>query len=186
MKILEHKKQLKISGITRTFLLCECPECKNNFYARQDHIFRKTNPIKSCGCLRSKRTGRKAYNAKPEGLAAAKNVFNSYKSKCERKDIKFEILFDEFMSATKQDCFYCGSQPNQSYHDYFKSGVRKGQKKVNGKFIYNGIDRIEPSKGYVIGNIRPCCRFCNSAKLDKSEKDFFAWVDKLIEFRKVK
>ena len=181
--ILKETVSLKISGITRNFVLCLCHECGKEFDVRKDHVLRKVNPIKSCGCLRSKSTGRLAYNAKPEGMAAAKNVFNSYKSKCIRYNILFKISFEDFLNLTKQTCFYCGAAPSQSYSGVFKHGVRAGKKKVNGAFIYNGIDRILPKEGYTSDNVRPCCRFCNTAKLDRPEDEFVNWLDRVASYR---
>ena len=181
--VLNELAELKISGISRMFLLCRCDLCGSEFNARKDHVFRLKNPIKSCGCLRKQSTGRIAYNAKPEGIAAAKNIYNSYKGKCTKHKILFEISFDDFILLVKQNCFYCGSEPNQMYSGTFKKGIRAGKKKVNGNFVYNGIDRIKPEQGYVFGNMRACCRFCNCAKLNRSEQEFESWIQKLIEWR---
>jgi hypothetical protein len=176
--ILEDLGSRKISGVSRFFLRCRCEKCGCEFTARKDHVTRKTRPIISCGCNQHPITGRKAYNAKPDGLAAAKNVFNSYKTKCAKKKIFFAVTFDEFVKITSHNCHYCGSFPEQEYSGVFKHGLRAGKKKVNGTYKYNGIDRIDPKLGYVAGNMRPCCRYCNSAKLDRSEADFFAWVER--------
>lgn len=181
--IIKETVELKISGIKRNFVLCLCHECGKEFDVRKDHVLRKTNPIKSCGCLRSKSTGRLAYNAKPEGMAAARSVFSSYRNKCSKKEIPFELSFEDFLSLTKQPCFYCGDAPSQSYSGIFKYGVRAGQKKVNGTFTYNGIDRIFPKGGYTSDNVRPCCRFCNTAKLDRSENEFIGWLDRAASYR---
>jgi len=35
-----------------------------------------------------------------------------------------------------------------------------------------GIDRIDNSKGYIEGNMVPCCKICNWMKSDKSSIDF--------------
>jgi len=42
--------------------------------------------------------------------------------------------------------------------------------------IYNGIDRLDSSKGHVIDNVVPCCKWCNYAKRERSYKDFLDWV----------
>ena len=181
--ILRELTELKISGVSRMFLLCRCDVCGSEFSTRKDHVLRSKQPIKSCGCLIRQKTGRIAYNAKPEGMAAAKNVYNSYRGKCIKHKILFEISFDDFIILTKQNCFYCGSEPNQMYSGTFKNGIRAGKKKVNGNFTYNGIDRIDPERGYVTGNMRACCRFCNTAKLNRSEQEFENWIKKLIEWR---
>jgi len=184
--ILENLGSRKISGVSRFFLRCRCGKCGCEFTARKDHVLRKKQPILSCGCNQHPVTGRRAYNAKPDGLAAAKNVFNSYKNKCSKKKIIFDVTLDEFVEITSRNCHYCGSLPEQEYSGIFKSGLRAGQKKVNGTYKYNGIDRIDPKLGYIVGNMRSCCRYCNSAKLDRSETDFFAWVERAYEHTREK
>lgn len=179
VKILTELGSVKISGVTRIFFRCYCEECGNEFTARKDHVTRKKNPIRSCGCNQHPITGRKAYNAKPEGFAAAKNVFNSYRTKCIKKKIVFEITFEDFIKITSLDCYYCGLPPEQEYSGIFKTGLRAGQKKVNGNYKYNGIDRIIPKVGYVFGNIRPCCQYCNISKSTRTEEQFYDWVQRI-------
>lgn len=176
--ILEELGSRKISGVSRFFLRCRCEACGSEFTARKDHVTRRKNPILSCGCGQHPVTGRKAHNARPDGIAAARNVFNSYKTKCEKKKIAFEVTFGEFVEITSSNCHYCGSVPEQEYSGIFKSGLRAGKKKVNGTYKYNGIDRIDSRLGYVSGNMRPCCRYCNSAKLDRTEGEFYAWIER--------
>ena len=70
---------------------------------------------------------------------------------------------------TQENCFYCGNKPNQTIK-------AKGH---NGDFVYNGIDRIDSSKGYVKGNVVPCCGRCNEAKMAISHKEFLSWVEQV-------
>lgn len=182
--VLENLGSRKVSGISRFFLRCFCEKCNSEFIARKDHVERKKNPILSCGCNQHPITGRKAYNARPNGLAAARNVFNSYRTKCTKKRVTFDITFDEFLKITSLNCHYCGCLPEQEYSGTFKYGLRAGKKKVNGTYRYNGIDRIEPKLGYINGNMRPCCRYCNSAKLTRTEEEFYAWLERAYEYSK--
>jgi hypothetical protein len=176
--ILEELGSLKISGISRFFVRCRCDKCDSEFTARKDHVVRKKNPVLSCGCNQWP-TGRKANNAKPEGVASAKSVYNSYKNKCKRKGILFDITFKDFIKITSSNCYYCDSPPRHSYSETFKRGIRAGLKKVNGTYKYNGIDRIDSNGGYTKDNMNPCCRYCNFAKLDRTKEDFYLWVEKL-------
>jgi hypothetical protein len=45
-------------------------------------------------------------------------------------------------------------------------------------FCYNGLDRVDNGKGYEIDNVVPCCKECNYAKCDRTQKDFVNWVKK--------
>ena len=44
-------------------------------------------------------------------------------------------------------------------------------------FLWNGIDCIDSSKGYVEGNVVPCCKSCNEMKSSKSSEDFLRQVE---------
>lgn len=41
------------------------------------------------------------------------------------------------------------------------------------------IDRIDSTKDYSIDNVVPCCKFCNWAKSDLKQKDFYDWVQRV-------
>jgi hypothetical protein len=43
----------------------------------------------------------------------------------------------------------------------------------------SGLDRIDNSKGYIIGNIRTCCQMCNEAKNSYTEVEFKAWLQRI-------
>jgi len=177
--ILEELSSKKISGVSRTFVRCRCHSCGDEFVARKDHILRKKKPQLGCGCNKSKPSGRKAYNAKPDGMASARLVWNGYRIRSKKKNIAFELSFEDFLVITKQNCRYCDSPPNQGHMNVFKEGVRAGQKRLNGSYKYNGIDRLDPMSGYVHGNIAPCCKYCNSAKSNRSEVEFIEWAKML-------
>lgn len=175
--VLERQKDLKISGITRTYWSCKC-DCGNFFHARSDHILHCK--IKSCGCLRKEKTGRTAYNAKPKGMAAAKAIYNGYKRNANRRNLLFTITFEDFLNISKQNCFYCGIVPSQELYGLIRNGVRKGEVRYNGNYFYNGLDKIIPEKGYVIENIRPSCWPCNQAKSSRSLQEFNEWAARFI------
>lgn len=61
----------------------------------------------------------------------------------------------------KQPCYYCGKQP---------SHVRKAQSGET--FLCNGIDRVDNSIGYVVGNCVSCCGRCNAAKHTQNQAEY--------------
>lgn len=65
--------------------------------------------------------------------------------------------------------FNCGSEYSNIY-------IRK---KYN-TFKYNGIDRVDNSKGYTITNCVTCCKTCNSAKSNMTTSNFLEWINKLV------
>lgn len=44
------------------------------------------------------------------------------------------------------------------------------------EILYNGIDRIDNSKGYNLDNCVTCCTQCNTAKMQETEEDFKKWI----------
>ena len=113
----------------------------------------------SCGCEQG--------HSLPEGESRARALFSSYKSNAKRRGIEFGIDIGEFKMITKLNCHYCNKEPSQISSD----------KKANGAYIYNGIDRLNSKKGYFSDNIVPCCQICNWRKSNASEKDFIDWID---------
>lgn len=73
------------------------------------------------------------------------------------------------------NCFYCGERPSNKKIDF------NGGRKISDEFVFmSGIDRINPNRGYEVGNVRPCCKICNFGKSDYSEKEFFDKVKGIV------
>ena len=51
--------------------------------------------------------------------------------------------------------------------------------------VYNGLDRVDSSKGYVMSNVQPCCTRCNYAKHTGTVDEFFGWVARVFYFNKL-
>ena len=111
--------------------------------------------VKSCGCLR-----KEPRRILPETVAAFNMVINSYKQRCKKKNINWGLSDREAKYLFISGCYYCSSGPKN---------IQKG---IVGDFVYNGIDRINSSKGYEIDNVVPCCKRCNVAKSDMSVNEF--------------
>jgi 5-methylcytosine-specific restriction endonuclease McrA len=69
-------------------------------------------------------------------------------------------------------CNYCGDELTNY----------KKNKDSYGEFKYNGIDRIDSSKGYEIDNVVPCCKNCNTMKWDLDVDDFYKHIKKIIKY----
>lgn len=126
---------------------------------------------KSCGCL-SKEIKIRANDVRrlPDGLAAARSIFRSYRTNAKRRSLDFCITEEDFLKITKEDCFYCGISPSQSYCTPWGS-----------YYQYNGIDRVDNRQGYVVENIVACCKLCNWGKTNLSQKDFLEWIERLTQ-----
>jgi len=103
----------------------------------------------------------KCKNRKGGGKPTTSNekVFRQYKSSAASRKLEFNLPFNEFEKLIGSNCSYCGKSPKLSI-----------EKKLN--VPYNGIDRVDSSKGYTLDNCVTCCKFCNLAKNNLSRNDF--------------
>lgn len=143
-----------VSG--KTLWKCEC-ECGNTSIVSSSNL--QSNGTKSCGCLRGTRGDASAFN----------RVFSRYKASAKFKGHEFALTESEFKSITKTVCHYCGVPP---------SSVNK-HTGGSGTYVYNGIDRVDNSIGYVVDNCVPCCGDCNYAKRNLSYHDFLSLISRI-------
>jgi hypothetical protein len=122
---------------------------------------------RSCGCwLKERRKlGIPSFKKAP-GIAARNQVLISYKNGAKDRKFEWALSDEQFDKITSSDCHYCGICPHR---------VSRTEAK-NGEFIYNGIDRVDNSKGYTSDNVVPCCKTCNRAKDTMSAQEFQSWV----------
>jgi hypothetical protein len=152
--------------------------CKNNDYwwvkcecGNEKEIkgssLKSKNPTMSCGCHRKENA--RNLRLKEYGLATFNQVFKSYKLNAKNRGFEFQLNKEKFNKLTHQNCFYCGCEP---------SNICISQSE-NGDYIYNGIDRIDSTKGYTEDNVVTCCRRCNEAKMSETQPDFLSWIDRV-------
>ena len=149
--------RLTVLGITRKGkspriqVQCDCGIIKE--ISAYDIHYRK---VLSCGCFhREEMTKRQI---KPNNHSAKMKVFNSYKAGAKNRNLSFELEFDELIEICGQNCYYCDKLPSMNMKLKFSS------------FTYNGIDRVDNSKGYIKTNCVPCCHNCNFLKKSVSKE----------------
>lgn len=107
----------------------------------------------------------------PTGYSPQKALYRTYqKASAAKKGLSFTLPFGLFVSLTSLPCHYCGVSPQQ---------VIKGRRGGD-DYRYNGLDRVDSSKGYIAENVVPCCRRCKSAKSDASVADFVSWARRVV------
>ena len=137
---------------------------------------------KSCGCLndekRRERVGIMGQTTAawrlPMGTATFRIIYRQYISSAKHRNISWDMLEGDVHKLMQQNCFYCGAEPNNVV----------GTALYNGTFKYNGLDRVDNSRGYILDNVVPCCETCNKAKLDLPIEDFIAWLFRASEYLK--
>lgn len=150
--------------------LCKC-DCGNVKIIMGRSL--KWGRTKSCGCLQKELF--KARLSLPESQAAFNKLFYRYKKQAKDRNILFKLSVDYFKILTKGKCYYCNSNPSYS--------VKRCEPKLNGDYIYNGIDRINSNKGYIKENVVSCCAVCNKMKNNMSESDFLDCILNIYEHR---
>jgi hypothetical protein len=138
---------------------CIC-ECGNERIVVTSKL--QTGYVKSCGCTNSTRI-------KPNRFRAKRTVFTRYKIQAEKRNLSFNLKFEDFLDLIQEKCYYCDESP--------KNLSGKGYK--GGSFFYNGIDRINSALGYELENCVTCCKICNKAKDILSQDEFYKWIFKL-------
>lgn len=135
--------------------LCRC-ECGARRVIR-GRMLRSGGAV-SCGCSRRLVIGESAFNS----------VFKSYRVSARERGHAFSLTKEQFLDLVKGNCRYCGLEPRQ----------RRWGKTMYGQAIYNGIDRVDNTLGYVDGNCVSCCRQCNVAKSRYTLEEFTNWVQR--------
>ena len=130
----------------------------------------KRRQTKSCGC--KKREHLYNLNKREIGEACFNRIYAKYKKDANQRGYFFDLSKEYFKKLTKLNCYYCGQEPNNIAKNLYGMG----------DYIYNGIDRIDNTKGYEEKNVVSCCSICNHAKNSMTKEDFFNWVKKIYNF----
>lgn len=142
--------------------LCVC-DCGNLTKVRTGHLT-KPNGTRSCGCLQ-------VSHPLPKGEGQFNQVFASYRRQARGRNYSFELTKDEFRELVSSNCHYCDSPPTSV----------QSQVRANGDFVYNGVDRMDNSKGYSVENCVPCCKLCNFMKRDLTVDQFLEHIKKIMD-----
>lgn len=140
--------------------LCKC-SCGKEKIITGDNL--KDGDTKSCGCLK------KGIVCLSLGLANMRAKINWYKFNARKKGLRYTLTEKQFKNLTQQDCHYCGLSP---------SNICNG-KGTFGTYTYNGLDRIDNNKGYIVDNVVSCCKTCNHAKNNSTIQEFKDWSERL-------
>ena len=141
----------------RATWLCRC-DCGNEVTVVSGNLH--SGNTKSCGCLH------RELISLPSGVAAFNQLVLLMKSHARDRDYVWQLTDEQVAHLTKQSCHYCGVEPTQV----------KTLPRGNGVYIYNGIDRIDNTKGYTTANVVPCCGKCNLMKRAMTVEEFKAQI----------
>jgi len=108
-------------------------------------------------------------------LPCLKILYRQYKYKAQKRKLEFELTISEFYTITSRQCYLCGTNPRQIFDN--------SQPQTYGMvpYIYNGIDRKNPSMGYILSNVEACCKECNYMKQSMTLKEFKEHILKILK-----
>lgn len=106
---------------------------------------------KSCGCLQKEVIRRTRTKINSRELAIARY----YRRNAKVRGLVWGLTQCRLEDFLHDSCIYCGTAPAL------------------------GVDRLDNSQGYVLGNCASCCVTCNRAKLTMSVSEFKAWIAKV-------
>jgi hypothetical protein len=100
---------------------------------------------------------------KGDGYAASfKRLFDRYKRRAAKQGLEFALTEKTFFEFTSQPCYFCAALPS-----------RKADRKAKNSYIYNGLDRMDSTKGYVNSNCIACCWEHNDLKGKLTYEQFY-------------
>jgi hypothetical protein len=148
---------------------CRC-DCGREVIKSGPRLY--SGKINSCGCLNlehmrsiPKETRlRNLEKAKPLLVkigSAMRELFGDYKFNARRRHLEWGLSAEEFVRLTSAPCYYTGRAPSA------KKVAYSGE-----VYNYNGIDRLDSSRGYTLDNCVPCCAEINRMKWEMSVSDF--------------
>jgi hypothetical protein len=141
-------------------------------YVAYGTTLRKSKTI-SCGCYKQQKM------RKPKGEAGFNDLFNEHKKFCRKKNRESTLTKEQFKKLNQDNCAYCGEVPKNvhiAHHGRSKEHIE------HEKYVYNGIDRVDSSKGYIEGNCVTCCKLCNIAKHNLNVEEFYNRIVRIYNY----
>ena len=104
------------------------------------------------GDLKTIQTRSLIHRQKPfhdRAVSLLNRVFGYYRRNCKNRNIFWGITIEDFKRLIMDACAYCGRPPVHGSKDTFQ---------------YNGLDRKNNDRGYILQNVVPACPSCNQIK----------------------
>lgn len=157
---------------------CICLGCGKDFMVDGRNI--RSERSKSCKTCADNNRKRGYYKNSKYSIEDApyRYLMNRYKKGGRKRGYEFKLEFDQFKKLITSNCNYCNAKPNTTVNPLKNHKLAK-DKIAQGTITYNGIDRVDSSKGYTVKNTVTCCETCNYAKHTMSLKQFKEWIKRV-------
>ncbi len=166
------KDEKKTKEKKRQYYFCQC-DCGSPVKSiAKASLVSKRRPTFSCGCHDKYRQG----FIDNRETAVAKVLYGKMKKRHVSKledDIQEFITFEDFLIKIHEPCHYCGAVDTSYLSDRATDYV----------LHYNGLDRLDSSKGYRKDNTVSCCVDCNIAKGTMMVDEFADFLKRIHEFQ---
>lgn len=116
----------------------------------------------SCGHVSQFERSKSPRTKLATGMAARNAALYHIKHGAKLRGVFLSLTDETVLRLMDEPCYWCGRM---------KVNV-SSQKDYNGEFRYNGIDRLDNSKGYVPENVVACCGPCNKTKNILGREEF--------------
>ena len=157
---------------------CKC-SCGNLTETKTDYL--QQGWTKSCGCLNQEQWYKnvpRLLATNPKKIKSKKvykfnGLFSSYKSNAYRRGLEFNLTHEDVYKVVKDPCFYCNYSPK-----FIETQEIDPNNYSQYSCAFNGMDRVDSTKGYTVDNIVSCCTKCNIAKHTMTQEDYFNWIER--------
>ncbi len=154
-------------------LRCSCGD--DSVIQRLGHLYgsKTKTPVRYCKKCGQKEIGIKQRDCSDKQAKTA--VWHNYKTKAQQRKLEWKLDKQTFWEIAEKPCYYCGSRKTSFLNQPKTSPWAL-------PYQYTGVDRVDSRRGYTTDNVNPCCKWCNMAKSNRTEKDFLEWAKRVAEF----
>lgn len=160
LTVIEFDGTKKYGSSKRAMWICRC-DCGNMTTVESGNL--RNGKVVGCGKCRSNIVNQYG----KYDLKSYDSTFNYFyrmvRDSAKNRHLAFSLSMDDVRKISQKSCHYCGVSPKQ---------VVKSRNNYDADFIYNGIDRVDNTRGYELDNIVPCCKKCNQAKMNLTVAQF--------------
>lgn len=103
----------------------------------------------------------KVINNNENRKKSLKICYTNYIRTANYKNLDFAISFEEYEKIVCDKCYYCGIIADKGF---------------------NGIDRKDQTKGYLLDNCVNCCQMCNYMKKSLSDSTFIKRIEHILKY----
>jgi hypothetical protein len=119
----------------------------------------------SCGCRwHSPESRAKIAQSQIRPGSLMRREYRHYRDGAIARGHQWGLSESQFKDLVQMSCRYCGTEPSIERNTKYEQD------------LFNGIDRVDNTKGYEMDNCVPCCKICNYMKRALSVEEFMAHI----------